>query len=73
VLGDFASKRQEGVTRVEYVSLLAEDLQQVYGYNGELVELLLQLFSPAEVRPVPSDPHAVAHAGHVHVTSMTRP
>jgi len=48
VLGDFASKRQEGVTRVEYVSLLAEDLQQVYGYNGELVELLLQLFSPAE-------------------------
>lgn len=48
VLGEFAVRRQEGVTRADYVALLAADLQICYGYNGELVELLLQLFSPTE-------------------------
>lgn len=33
---------------MEYVSTLVSDVQTVYGYSHEMVELLLHLFSPAE-------------------------
>ena len=48
VLSDFSSKREEGRSRAEYVAVLSSDLATVYGYNPDLVELLLGLFSPAE-------------------------
>lgn len=48
VLSDFAERREDGRPRGDYVSVLANDLATVYGYSGELVELLLGLFSPAE-------------------------
>ena len=49
VLSDFQEKCKDGRPRSEYLALLASDLSTSYGYNGELVELLLQLFSTTEV------------------------
>ena len=49
VLSDFQEKCKDGRPRSEYLALLASDLSTCYGYNGELVELLLQLFSTTEV------------------------
>ena len=48
VLSDFASRREPGVARADYVEVLTNDISTVYGYAHELVELLLGLFSPAE-------------------------
>ncbi|KAL1525868.1 hypothetical protein AB1Y20_020699 [Prymnesium parvum] len=48
VLSDFNARREEGRSRVEYISTLVADLQTVYGYSHDMVELLLHLFSPAE-------------------------
>ena len=45
---DFANKREEGRSRDNYITLLKQDIATCFGYNADLVELLLQLFSPAE-------------------------
>ena len=48
VLSDFNAKREAERARVEYVAVLSADLQTVYGYSSDMIELLLHLFSPAE-------------------------
>eukprot|EP00325_Prymnesiales_sp_UTEX-LB-985_P001191 CAMPEP_0174695646 /NCGR_PEP_ID=MMETSP1094-20130205/1984_1 /TAXON_ID=156173 /ORGANISM="Chrysochromulina brevifilum, Strain UTEX LB 985" /LENGTH=634 /DNA_ID=CAMNT_0015892205 /DNA_START=64 /DNA_END=1968 /DNA_ORIENTATION=- len=48
VLGDFGSRREPGRSRSDYMRVFSNDLALVYGYNAEMIELLLGLFSPAE-------------------------
>jgi len=48
VLSDFTARREEGRSRSEYIAILSSDLQIVYGYSYDMIELLLHLFSPAE-------------------------
>jgi NOL1/NOP2/sun family putative RNA methylase len=48
VLTDFRSRRDPARPRADYVACLAQDLADYYGYNHDLVELFLGLFSPAE-------------------------
>jgi NOL1/NOP2/sun family putative RNA methylase len=48
VLTNFRARREPGRAREEYVACMAQDLADFYGYNRELVDILLPLFSPAE-------------------------
>jgi len=48
LLQDFRSRRDPLRSRAEYVECLAHDFSDFYGYNRELVDLFLQLFSPTE-------------------------
>lgn len=48
VLGNFKEQREEGRSRVEYLSLLQQDLMHLHEYNAFLMERILQLFSPHE-------------------------
>lgn len=49
VLGDFASLRQPGVARSEYMARLAADLATYYGYNEFMLGTFLQMFPVAEI------------------------
>lgn len=49
VLGNFATMREEGRSRIDYMNQLKKDLGTVYGYNQYLVELFSDMFSPAEL------------------------
>ncbi|TDH68588.1 hypothetical protein CCR75_000140 [Bremia lactucae] len=48
VLSHFNSRREPGRSRVDYIETLATDLAGYFGYNRELIDLFLQMFSPAE-------------------------
>jgi 25S rRNA (cytosine2870-C5)-methyltransferase len=48
VLAHFKDRREEGRSRVEYVETLARDIANYFGYNRELIDLFLKMFSPAE-------------------------
>eukprot|EP00908_Phaeocystis_cordata_P022993 Transcript_5424.p1 GENE.Transcript_5424~~Transcript_5424.p1 ORF type:complete len:515 (+),score=265.59 Transcript_5424:462-2006(+) len=48
VLGDFANLREPERPRSDYLQLLTSDLCSCYGYNADLIDLFLTLFSPAE-------------------------
>ena len=48
LLTDFRSRRDPLRARADYVECLAADLASFYGYNRELADLFLQIFSPAE-------------------------
>ena len=48
VLTDFRARRQAGRPRGDYLACLARDAADYYGYNLDLIELFLGLFSPAE-------------------------
>ncbi|KAM9806446.1 28S rRNA (cytosine(4447)-C(5))-methyltransferase isoform 1-T2 [Syngnathus typhle] len=49
VLCNFASKREPGKARVDYVALLKNDLCTYYSYNEFLVEKFIELFPPSEL------------------------
>ncbi|XP_036394217.1 probable 28S rRNA (cytosine(4447)-C(5))-methyltransferase [Megalops cyprinoides] len=49
VLSNFASKREEGKERGEYLSLLKKDLCTYYSYNAFLIEKLLDIFPVSEL------------------------
>ncbi|KAG5856290.1 hypothetical protein ANANG_G00006450 [Anguilla anguilla] len=49
VLSNFASKREEGKERAEYLSLLKKDLSTYYSYNTFLIEKLLDIFPVSEL------------------------
>jgi 25S rRNA (cytosine2870-C5)-methyltransferase len=49
-LADFRNLRDVTRSRQEYIDCLAQDLADVYGYNRELIDIFLELFSPAEAR-----------------------
>jgi ribosomal RNA methyltransferase Nop2 len=48
VLGNFATEREEGKSREEYVKQLKRDLAFYYGYNKFMISQILRLFSPPE-------------------------
>jgi ribosomal RNA methyltransferase Nop2 len=48
VLGNFKKHRQEGKSRGDYIALLTRDMAAYYGYVPDLIELFLEMFSPAE-------------------------
>ncbi|KAI9912251.1 hypothetical protein PsorP6_009334 [Peronosclerospora sorghi] len=48
VLSQFSARREAGRSRVDYMETLAKDLAGYFGYNRELIDLFLQMFSPAE-------------------------
>jgi ribosomal RNA methyltransferase Nop2 len=48
VLTDFRARRNPYRSRAEYVDVLAQDCADYYGYNRELVDIFMGLFSPAE-------------------------
>ncbi|CAI5743526.1 unnamed protein product [Hyaloperonospora brassicae] len=48
VLAQFSARREPGRSRVDYMESLAKDLAGYYGYNRELIDMFLQMFSPAE-------------------------
>lgn len=48
VLTDFRRLRDPFRNRGEYTECLAQDFADYYGYNRELVDLFMALFSPAE-------------------------
>ncbi|KAI1885805.1 hypothetical protein AGOR_G00207570 [Albula goreensis] len=49
VLTNFASKREEGKDRGDYLSLLKKDLSTYYSYNNFLIEKLLEIFPVSEL------------------------
>ncbi|KAM4600524.1 28S rRNA (cytosine(4447)-C(5))-methyltransferase [Polymixia lowei] len=49
VLTNFATKREEGKDRAEYISLLKKDLCTYYSYNNFLIEKLIDLFPLSEL------------------------
>ncbi|MED6238932.1 rRNA (cytosine-C5-)-methyltransferase nop2 [Ataeniobius toweri] len=49
VLCNFSAKREEGKSRVEYLSLLKKDLCTYYSYNEFLIEKLMDLFPLSEL------------------------
>ncbi|KAJ8392886.1 hypothetical protein AAFF_G00070900, partial [Aldrovandia affinis] len=49
VLSNFASKREDGKERVDYLSLLKKDLSTYYSYNTFLIEKLLDIFPVSEL------------------------
>lgn len=49
VLSHFATKREEGKERTEYLSLLKKDLSTYYSYNNFLIDKLLDIFPVSEV------------------------
>ena len=50
VLSDFKNRREEGRTRKEYMKILKQDLCNYYGYNEFLIEKLMEMFTPAELK-----------------------
>ncbi|CEG38329.1 ribosomal rna small subunit methyltransferase b [Plasmopara halstedii] len=48
VLSHFSSRREPGRSRVDYMESLAKDLAGYFGYNRELIDMFLKMFSPAE-------------------------
>jgi len=48
VLSDFKTRRQNDRSRSDYMACLAQDMTTYYGYNVDLVDLFLDLFSPGE-------------------------
>ncbi|KAG7388921.1 rRNA (cytosine-C5-)-methyltransferase nop2 [Phytophthora pseudosyringae] len=48
VLSHFSARREPGRSRVDYMESLAKDLAGYFGYNRELIDMFLQMFSPAE-------------------------
>ena len=48
VLSDFRTRREPGRARSEYTEQLRDDMSNYFGYVPELVELFLQMLSPAE-------------------------
>uniref|UniRef100_A0A4W5PXW0 NOP2 nucleolar protein homolog (yeast) n=1 Tax=Hucho hucho TaxID=62062 RepID=A0A4W5PXW0_9TELE len=49
VLAHFATKREEGKERQEYLSLLKKDLSTYYSYNNFLIDKLLDIFPVSEL------------------------
>ncbi|XP_029508619.2 probable 28S rRNA (cytosine(4447)-C(5))-methyltransferase [Oncorhynchus nerka] len=49
VLSHFATKREEGKERTEYLSLLKKDLSTYYSYNNFLIDKLLDIFPVSEL------------------------
>uniref|UniRef100_UPI003AAE9BB4 28S rRNA (cytosine(4447)-C(5))-methyltransferase n=1 Tax=Centroberyx gerrardi TaxID=166262 RepID=UPI003AAE9BB4 len=49
VLSHFATKREEGKERAEYISLLKKDLCTYYSYNNFLIEKLMDIFPLSEL------------------------
>lgn len=47
-MSDFRSRREADRPRSDYTECLAQDFADYYGYNRELVDVFMQLFSPAE-------------------------
>lgn len=43
----FREKKQEGVSRSEYMAMLGHDMSIYYGFLPELIEMFLHLFNPA--------------------------
>ncbi|TYZ59470.1 hypothetical protein PybrP1_007082 [[Pythium] brassicae (nom. inval.)] len=48
VLAQFKDRREPGRSRVDYVETLAKDIANYFGYNRELIDMFLKMFSPAE-------------------------
>lgn len=48
VLSHFKERREEGRSRVDYIETLARDVANYFGYNRELIDMFLKMFSPAE-------------------------
>nr|CCA24999.1 ribosomal RNA methyltransferase nop2like protein put [Albugo laibachii Nc14] len=48
VLLQFKERREPGKSRVQYLETLTTDISEYFGYNRELVEMFLKIFSPAE-------------------------
>lgn len=48
VLSHFKDRREPGRSRVDYMDTLARDLSSYFGYNRELIDMFLKMFSPAE-------------------------
>ncbi|CAI5707023.1 unnamed protein product [Peronospora farinosa] len=48
VLSQFSARREPGRSRVDYMESLAKDLAGYFGYNRELIDMFLKMFSPAE-------------------------
>ena len=48
VLSDFRNRRQAGKSRTDYLDQLKRDVSTYYGYNDDLADMFLRLFSPAE-------------------------
>jgi ribosomal RNA methyltransferase Nop2 len=48
VLADFKNRKESGRSRSEYISQLASDMSEVFGYLPELVEYFLTMFNPSE-------------------------
>lgn len=53
VLGDFKNLREQGVRRKEYMERLVNDIAGYYSYNTYLARKFLDMFSVAEVIPLP--------------------
>eukprot|EP00455_Lapot_gusevi_P025020 TRINITY_DN261_c0_g1_i1.p1 TRINITY_DN261_c0_g1~~TRINITY_DN261_c0_g1_i1.p1 ORF type:complete len:622 (-),score=265.39 TRINITY_DN261_c0_g1_i1:25-1839(-) len=48
VLSDFKANREANRSRSDYMQQLRDDLANYYGYLPELIDMFLELFSPAE-------------------------
>lgn len=48
ILTNFQELREEGKSRSDYMRALKEDISASYDYNADLLELLFDLFPPAE-------------------------
>ena len=48
VLSDFRNRRQPNRSRQDYMDQMKRDVETYYGYNRDLVDLFLRLFSPQE-------------------------
>jgi ribosomal RNA methyltransferase Nop2 len=48
ILSNFQDLREKGKSRQDYMSQLKDDISQSYDYNLDLLELLFDLFPPAE-------------------------
>ncbi|KAF1333591.1 Ribosomal RNA small subunit methyltransferase b, partial [Globisporangium splendens] len=48
VLAQFKDRREPGRSRVDYVETLAKDISNYFGYNRELIDMFMKMFSPAE-------------------------
>merc|ERR1719481_2229054 len=49
VLKDFANRRQEGTSRVEYIECLRRDLCNYYNYNDYMMGKLMDMFQVGEI------------------------
>jgi len=49
VLADYRNLKEEGKSRYSYVEDLRDQFCKLYGYNADLMELLMNIFSPHEV------------------------